>query len=78
MKVTDDDEDIVSVVRFDAITQDQPHYEICRLFLSSLVLCNMGNISLQHETGIVNDNLGVELLNSTIERPTHIILALNY
>jgi len=77
-----------NVVNFQFITKDSEPYEVCRLFLSSLMLCNTGNIVLSNEEGSMPPPaaLKMEFLNpilalametykapSEAERSTHVI-----
>lgn len=58
------------VVDFNSITKNCEHYEVCRLFLSSLMLCNSGSISVSQgeKKGQVStlDDLQVKLLETQI------------
>ena len=76
-------------VEFRAVVPDEADsYEVCRLFLSSLMLCNSGNILLQHkdnedrspstgETAAVAgpDTFEVELLDDRLNSPMQTFLA---
>lgn len=63
-----------NVVGFSTIVaKDCEDYEVCRLFLSTLMLCNCGNIAVQKtgdgdDVGVV-DSIEIELLNSTFQPP---------
>ena len=58
------------LVDFNSITKSCEHYEVCRLFLSSLMLCNSGRISVSHgkKEGQVPtlDDIQVQLLETQI------------
>jgi hypothetical protein len=63
-----------NVVGFSTIVaKDCEDYEVCRLFLSTLMLCNCGNIAVQkagdEDDGEVVDSFEIELLNSTFRPP---------
>lgn len=68
-----------SVVDFRAVTSDCEDYEVCRLFLSSLMLCNSGNVILSHEhegASVASpESLRIELLREQVERPMETYLA---
>ncbi|KAL3807204.1 hypothetical protein ACHAXA_008916, partial [Cyclostephanos tholiformis] len=63
-----------NIVRFSTIVRnDCEEYEVCRVFLSTLMLCNCGNIALQNggdgdDVELV-DSFKIELLNSTFRPP---------
>ena len=59
------------IVDFGAVTRHCPHYEVCRLFLASLSLCNSGNIILEKhdERDETGSSLRMKLLNNVINRP---------
>ena len=61
-------------VDFQSITEDSETHEVCRLFVTSLMLANSKNILLSHEaegrSGSTSRNmLHMELLNDTLELP---------
>ena len=61
-------------------SNDCEEYEVCRIFLSTLMLCNCGNIEMQTdgEDGDVvgsMDSLNIELLNSTFAPPMETFIA---
>lgn len=68
-----------NVVDFRSVTEGQEEYEVCRLFLSSLMLCNSGNVILSHEhngaTVATPDELKIELLQDQVDRPMETYLA---
>jgi len=68
-----------NVVDFRAVTEDSEDYEVCRLFLSSLMLCNSGNVILSHEhegAAVASpESLRIELLEGQVERPMETYLA---
>ena len=68
-----------NVVDFCSVTEGQEDYEVCRLFLSSLMLCNSGNVILSHEhngaTVATPDQLKIELLQGQVDRPMEMFLA---
>ena len=68
-----------NVVDFRSVTEGQEEYEVCRLFLSSLMLCNSGNVILSHEhdgaTVATPDQLKIELLQGQVDRPMETYLA---
>lgn len=68
-----------NVVDFCAVTKDSENYEVCRLFLSSLMLCNSGNVILSHEhdgaTVASPESLRIELLQGQVDRPMETYLA---
>ena len=47
-------------------------FDVCRVFLASLMLSNSGNVTLRHEEGTVTEvgALRVELLKTEIDFPT--------
>jgi len=54
-------------VDFSVVTKDEPNYQVCRLFLSSLLLANQGNVELEHPDGdgsVMGNNLDLKLINS--------------
>lgn len=62
--------------------RDCEDYEVCRLFLSTLMLCNSGNVAVHSHVGgdgenVVEslDSLGIELLKSTFQPPMETFLA---
>lgn len=68
-----------AVADFRAVTKDSEDYEVCRLFLSSLMLCNSGNVVLSHEhegASVASpESLRIELLQGQVERPMETYLA---
>ena len=68
-----------NVVDFLAVTKDAEEYEICRLFLSSLMLCNAGNVVLSHDqkgAAVASpDALRITLLEEAAEQPMGAFLA---
>lgn len=65
-----------NTIGFQSISKDCEEYEVCRLFLSTLLLCNSGNINV-HDGNDVGSakSLEIELLNSKFEVPTEGFLA---
>lgn len=57
-----------NIVGFRQLSKDKEEYEVCRLFLSTLMLCNCGNV-LVHDGNDVGstESLQLELLNSKFE-----------
>jgi len=68
-----------NIVDFRSVTEGQEEYEVCRLFLSSLMLCNSGNVILTHEHNGASvatpDLLKIELLQGQVDRPMETYLA---
>ena len=64
-------------IYFHSITRNCEKYEVCRLFLASLSLCNSGNVTLSDETGKVMtpDSLKIRILNSNVDRPMETYIA---
>jgi hypothetical protein len=66
-------------VDFHQVTKNSEPYEVCRLFLSSLMLCNSGNIVLSHDEACATvqtpDTLRIELLESQIDSPMETYMA---
>lgn len=62
-------EDPDDMVDFHAITEKCLHYDVCRIFLASLSLSNSGNVKLVHDVSDDCSSLGIQLLNSEIDRP---------
>ncbi|KAL7481034.1 hypothetical protein ACHAW6_006709 [Cyclotella cf. meneghiniana] len=63
-------------IGFRSITQDCEEYEVCRLFLSTLMLCNCGNIIVHDRKDVASaESFEIELLNSTFEAPMNAFLA---
>ena len=63
-----------NVVGFSTVvTKDCEEFEVCRVFLSTLMLCNCGNIAVQREGAgddvDLVDSFKIELLNSTFRPP---------
>ena len=62
-------------VDFQSITEDKEQHEVCRLFLTSLMLSNSGTISLSNKIeGRLKklsspDNLYMKLLKNNLESP---------
>ena len=54
------------------VAEDGEDYEVCRLFLSTLMLCNCGNVAVCHGEDLSMGSLSIELLNSSFEPPTFI------
>jgi condensin-2 complex subunit H2 len=69
-----------NVVGFSTIvTKDCEEFEVCRVFLSTLMLCNCGNIAVQQggdgdDVDLV-DSFKIELLNSTFQPPMESLFA---
>jgi condensin-2 complex subunit H2 len=58
---------------FKVVTENCDKYEVCRLFLSSLMLCNSGNVTLRHEEDgkiSTTETLQMELLHNNYAKPT--------
>ena len=70
-----------NVVGFSTIfAKDCEGYEVCRLFLSTLMLCNGGNVAMHNRGGDDNnieslDSLNIELLNSAFQAPMESFIA---
>lgn len=64
-------------IYFHAVTRSCEKYEVCRLFLASLSLCNSGNVTFSAETGKVMtpDSLKIQILNSKVNRPMETYIA---
>lgn len=54
------------------VAEDVEDYEVCRLFLSTLMLCNCGNVAVCHGEDSSMGSLSIELLNSSFETPTFV------
>jgi len=63
-----------NVVDFRSITKNCEQYEVCRLFLSSLMLTNSGNVMVSQDDKS-GDCLNVELLNADVDSPMESYLA---
>ncbi|KAL7578121.1 hypothetical protein ACA910_012569 [Epithemia clementina (nom. ined.)] len=67
-----------NVVPFERVVEGRPSYDVCRLFLATLSLCNSGNVEV-----LPNDNfqdgegkkLQIRLLSTRVERPMEAYLA---
>jgi len=61
--------------------KDVENYEVCRLFLSTLMLCNCGNVTVHKNGGDGDggieslDSLSIELLDSTFQPPMESFVA---
>jgi condensin-2 complex subunit H2 len=57
-----------NIIGFRQLSKDKEEYEVCRLFLSTLMLCNCGNV-LVHDGNDVGstESLRIELLNAKFE-----------
>ncbi|GMH93703.1 hypothetical protein TrST_g6089 [Triparma strigata] len=61
-----------SIVDFHAVTSGMEQYEVCRVFLASLMLANAGNITLSHpemDGSGVADNINMELHGTNLDKP---------
>jgi len=57
-----------NIIGFRQISQDKEEYEVCRLFLSTLMLCNCGNLIVHDGNDVSStESLQIELLNSKFE-----------
>ena len=57
-----------NIVGFRQLSKDKEEYEVCRLFLSTLMLCNCGNLIVHDEKDVGStESLQVELLNTKFE-----------
>ena len=66
--ITSDGVNNGNVVGFQQISKDYEEYEVCRLFLSTLMLCNSGNVKVHDGYDVYSTNsLEIELLNSKFE-----------
>jgi len=80
---TDEDDSEATKVSFVNVMEGAERYEVCRLFLSSLMLCNSGNILLgqtdrepDDEAAVATpDTLRVKLLDGDMNRPMQSYLA---
>ena len=74
----DDDDDSMdettTAVDFREVTRHCPQFEVCRMFLASLSLCNSGNVGLGG-TNVKGTSLQIDLLSGDIERPMETYLA---
>ena len=57
-----------NIIGFRQLSKDKEEYEVCRLFLSTLMLCNCGN-AIVHDVNDISstESLQIELLNSKFE-----------
>ncbi|KAL3789509.1 hypothetical protein HJC23_009745 [Cyclotella cryptica] len=63
-------------IGFRSITKDREEYEVCRLFLSTLMLCNYGNVIVHDGKDLSStESLEIELLNSKFEASIDVFLA---
>ena len=62
------DNDAPQVVNFTQVTKNCPNYQVCRYFLATLSLCNMGNVLLEQDANTTN-KLSVKLLSKEFSRP---------
>jgi condensin-2 complex subunit H2 len=57
-----------NIIAFRQISKDKEEYEVCRLFLSTLMLCNCGNVIVHDGNDVGStDSLEIELINSKFE-----------
>jgi Condensin II complex subunit CAP-H2 or CNDH2, C-term/Condensin II complex subunit CAP-H2 or CNDH2, N-terminal len=67
-----DDDNSVDVdsttVPFEAVARDRPKYDVPRLFLAALSLCNAGNVC-------IDEDLNLQLLSPVMEHPMETFLA---
>ena len=71
-----------NVVAFSSIFEkDCEDYEVCRLFLSTLMLCNHGNVTVHDSSGsdgeIIEslDSIKIELLDNVFQPPMEAYIA---
>lgn len=65
-----------NVVPFHAVSKDSEDYEVCRQFLSTLMLCNCGNIVMHDGNDVSSvDSLRIELINTEFKAPMDDFLA---
>jgi len=60
-------------VDFKLVSDGQPNYEVCRMFLSSLLLANEGNVALEHpesDDNIECNNLVMKMLDEEMKHVT--------
>jgi Condensin II complex subunit CAP-H2 or CNDH2, C-term len=57
-----------STVPFEVVSRDRPTYDVPRLFLAALSLCNSGNVRIDEE-------LNLQLLSPVMEHPMETFLA---
>jgi len=62
---------------FQNVTEKKEKFEVCRLFLATLKLCDRRNINIKAEEGTVMtpETLKLELLKSNVDRPMRVNLA---
>lgn len=56
-------------VGFDKLTQDVPRHEVCRRFLTSLVLCNIGNVEILKPNEFKSNEFSLKLINNLRNLP---------
>lgn len=57
-----------NIVGFRQLSKAKEEYEVCRLFLSTLMLCNCGNVIIRDDNDISStESLQIELLKSKFE-----------
>jgi condensin-2 complex subunit H2 len=57
-----------NIIGFRQLSKDKEEYEVCRLFLSTLMLCNCGNVLVHDGKDVAStDSLQIELLNAKFE-----------
>ncbi|GMH87675.1 hypothetical protein TL16_g10934 [Triparma laevis f. inornata] len=67
-----------NVVDFHAVTNGMKQFEVCRVFLASLMLANAGNITLSHpdmDGSGVADNINMELHGTNLDKPMDTYMA---
>lgn len=67
------DQKAIDSIDFGAVTRDCRHYDVCRLFLASLSLCNSENVEILFDKE--EQSLRMKLLRNTIGRPMETYLA---